>query len=84
MSCDSIGVIVVEDEHCIVMEPEPDILVVAFGDQGPPGPPGKPGNGSALISTDPGNQLTEGADEGLFVPEPSGTDFLALYQLARG
>lgn len=84
MSCDSPGLIIVVDEHCIVVEPEPDILVIAFGDQGPPGPPGKSGTGIALISADAGNQLTEGTDEGLFVPEPSGTDFLALYQLARG
>lgn len=84
MSCDSAGLILVEDEHCIVVEPEPDVLVVAFGDQGPPGPPGKSGSGSAMISADPDNQLIEGSDEGLYVPEPTGADYLALYYLARG
>lgn len=83
-----------DDAPAVLVDPRPFVLVVephqeaaamvADGFQGPPGPPGKSGTGIALISTDAGNQLTEGADEGLFVPEPSGTDFLALYQLARG
>lgn len=83
-----------DDAPAVLVDPQPFVLVVephqeaaamvADGFQGPPGPPGKSGTGIALISADAGNQLTEGTDEGLFVPEPSGTDFLALYQLARG
>ena len=49
MSCD-LPVIVVDDEHCIVVEPEAEVLVVTLSDQGPPGPPGAPGpaGGAAL------------------------------------
>lgn len=30
--------------HHVVVEPDPELMVVAAGDQGPPGPPGGPGN----------------------------------------
>lgn len=53
MSCDSPGLIVVEDEHCIVVEPEAEILVVTVSDQGPPGPRGPvgPSGGSTFPRT---------------------------------
>ncbi len=42
MSCE-MPVIVVDDEHCILVEPEPEVLIVAAGDQGPPGAKGADG-----------------------------------------
>ena len=59
MSCDSPGLIVVEDEHCIVVEPEAEILVVAVSEQGPPGPPGAPGPaGGAAVQRLAGETLS--------------------------
>ena len=56
---------------------KPPVAIVAAAVQGPPGV-------GAKISDDAGNQLEAGTDDGLFVPEPEGADFLALYILARG
>lgn len=59
MSCDADGLIVVDDEHCIVVEPDPDVLVVALSDQGPPGPPGEPGPaGGAAVQRLAGETLS--------------------------
>lgn len=59
MSCDSPGLIVVEDEYCIVVEPDPDVMVVAVSDQGPPGPPGAPGPaGGAAVQRLAGESLS--------------------------
>lgn len=60
-------------EIAVVVE-VPEVCMVTAGEQGPPGPPGKnaPGSdGSPFISADPNNQLTQGADNGLYVPPHS-------------
>lgn len=57
-------------------------LVVELGIPGPPGPPGPPGD-IGNISTDPGNALTAGSDQGLYVPDDIPTDPLAYYILAK-
>ncbi|WP_287030064.1 hypothetical protein [Pseudomonas sp. UBA6310] len=72
----------------VVTAPRPaPAVVVAPGTQGPPGPPGPaaPGGGDTpLISEDPNNRLTKGADDGLYVSDDLIPDPLAFYILAKG
>lgn len=74
--CGDPEVLVIEagSEYAVALEPDAETVVVMAGEQGPPGPPGKnaPGSdGAPIISEDPTNQLTQGADNGLFVPPHS-------------
>jgi hypothetical protein len=57
-------------------------LEVELGIPGPPGPPGPPGD-IGNISNDPGNALTAGSDQGLYVPDDITADPLAYYILSR-
>lgn len=74
--CGDPEVLVIEAgaEYAVALEPDAETHVVTAGEQGPPGPPGKdaPGSdGSPIISADPDNQLTQGSDNGLYVPPHS-------------
>lgn len=61
------------------------LFTAVGGRQGPPGPPGKDAAGTApIISTDPDNRLTQGADAGLYVRDDLTPDPLAYYILAKG
>ena len=64
-----------------VITPSPPI-VVEVGIQGPPGPPGPPGD-IGNISTDPGNALTAGTDQGLYVPDTSAGALLIANRLSE-
>ena len=45
-------------EYAVTVEPAPDVLVVAVGEQGPPGPPGPAGGGAG--ETNPAFTYTAG------------------------
>lgn len=65
--------LIIEQEHAVSIDAEPDIMLITSGEQGPPGPPGldAPGAGGApIISADADNQITAGTDGGLFAPQP--------------
>lgn len=74
--CGDPEVLVIEAgaEYAVALEPDTETVVVTAGEQGPPGPPGKnaPGSdGAPIISEDPNNQATQGADGGIFVAPTS-------------
>jgi len=48
-----------------IIEQTPTVIVGTPGIQGPPGPPGR--DAEIAISTDAGNALRRGSDDGLFV-----------------
>jgi hypothetical protein len=58
------------DERTIIVQPE--IIRIETGIPGPPGPPGPQGPqglpGIGSISTDEGNAITLGSDNGLYCP----------------
>lgn len=54
----------------VVITPPAVQTVVSKGAQGPRGPQGPISASTDLISSDPGNQLTQGTDDKLYVPAP--------------
>ncbi|MFM7012182.1 MAG: hypothetical protein ACKO0Z_23115 [Betaproteobacteria bacterium] len=79
-AADKITRVVAEKRGVVVMR-EPVRQVVAVGAMR--GPAGKAGVGGADISTDAGNAITTGTDDGLYSPDDIASDPLAYYIIAK-